>query len=154
LDDGWKIFEGFDTQSGALSGVDGVSAVIGVNGDLTVLYSGLNLDIETGRLQPGYLSSSRSLTVAPPSEFPASATITATTTITAEQTVTETNSPTPAPTIQPTPTVFFPQEPDGGGGFSIPFLGSLGIVGAVIPIGIVIFMIVLVSVRVVRRSQS
>jgi hypothetical protein len=63
LDDGWKIFEGFDTQSGALSGVDGVSAVIGANGDLTVLYSGLNLDIETGRLQPGYLSSSRSLTV-------------------------------------------------------------------------------------------
>jgi hypothetical protein len=149
-DGGWVAGEGFNTQPGSLTNMDGVAAVIGANGNLSVLYSGLNLNIETGRLQSGYLASSRSLSVDLSTPTPAP-TISAT--VTFSETTAD-STPTPAPTIQPTPTVFFPQEPDGGGGFSIPFLGSLGAVGAIIPIGFVILMIVLVSVRIVRRSEG
>jgi hypothetical protein len=152
-ENGWLVNDGFATQSGTLDGVDGVAAVVAANGNLTVLYSGLRLNVETGRIQSGYLSSSRSLALDPdvPVVVP---TITAATTITGSEGTVDGPILTPAPTIEPTPTVFFPADPDAGSGFSIPFLGSLGIIGAIIPIGLVIFAIVLVSARLVRRNQG
>lgn len=148
-DGGWVAGEGLTTEAGNLADVEGVAAVVAANGDLVVLYSGLNLNVETGRLQPGYLASSRSLSVVLSTPTPVP---TISGTVTISETTAETVTPTPLPTIQPTPTVFFPQDP--GGGFSIPFLGSLGVLGAVIPVGFVILIVVVVSVRVVRRSQS
>jgi hypothetical protein len=149
----WQVEEGFVTQPGSLTGVDGVAAVISANGNLSVLYSGLSLNVETGRLEAGYLASGRSLTVDPAAPIP-TPTIATTTTITTNEVLTGTATPTPVPTIEPTPTVFFPADPDSGGGFNIPFLGSLGFIGAIVPIGLGILMIVLVSIRLVRRSQN
>ena len=148
---GWFAGEGFLTEAGTLTNVDGVAAIVAANGNLAVLYSGLNLNVETGRLEPGYLSRSRSLSVVLSTPTPAP---TISGTVAVGETTAEAATPTPPPTIQPTPTIFFPQDPDGGGGFSIPFLGSLGVLGAIIPVGFVVLIIVLVSMRLVRRSQG
>lgn len=146
----WSEAEGFATEAGQINDVEGVAGAVAANGNLVLMYSGLNLNLETGRFQPGYLTSRRSLSVvlAPPTPVP-------TVTINGTVTISETTgvTPTPTPVIVPTPTVFFPQE-QGGSGIPIPLIGSVDPLVAIIPIGFVVLMIVLASVRIVRNAQD
>jgi hypothetical protein len=149
-DGNWTMAEGFATEAGILTNVDGIAGVVAANGNLAVLYSGLFLNVESGRLQAGYLTSSRSLSVAAGPLTPVP-TISISGTVTISETTAEVLITTPEPVIQPTPTVFFPQE-QGGSGIPVPLLGSVNPLVAIISLGFVILAIVLVSVRLVRNS--
>ncbi|MFZ0544848.1 MAG: sialidase family protein [Candidatus Promineifilaceae bacterium] len=150
-EDGWIPGEGFVTESGTLTNVDGIAAVVAVNGNLSVLYSGLKLDLQTGHLLPGYLASSRSLSVIMTTPTPVPP-VTGTTTL--EAAASEPATATPQPVVQPTPTIFLPEIPDTNEGFLSTFLGSLGVFGAIVPVGFIVLIIVLVSMRVVRGRRG
>ncbi len=152
VDGAWVLAQGFDVEPGSLTNIGGITGVVAANGNLVVLYSGLRLNIETGRFQAGYLTSSRSLSVVLPAPTPVP-TISVSGTVTVSETTAETPMPTLEPTIQPTPTVFFPQE-QGGSGVPVPFLGSIDPLVAIIPLGFIVLLLVLGSVRLVRNRQN
>jgi hypothetical protein len=151
-DNSWIPREPFALQPGSLVGVDGIAAAVAANSNLVVLYSGLNLNVQTGRLEEGFWASARSLELVVAATTPVPA-ITSTVVLSDSTPAASTTTPVPAPTILPTPTVFFPQNQDGDGGFSIPLIGNLSPVTAIVPIGFIVLVVVFIGMRVMRRER-
>ncbi|MCI0395256.1 MAG: exo-alpha-sialidase [Chloroflexi bacterium] len=140
---GWTTGESLVLATGASQGQNDLAAVVAAGGNLGVIYTGLTLNVETGRAQEALLFNQRALelVVATPTPSPQP---TSGTSQTPEPTLTPTLSP-----LRPTPTAVFPRDLSQGTLAG----GGLGSVAAFVPVGLVVLVVLFVGMRMVRGNR-